>query len=194
VSQDILARLTHIGDPTMLFLGGLGVFLYLWSDDERRILAHRWVMAFGLCVLLTVVSKFVFHLIRWNEGTAFRLLSPSGHVAIATGFYGCCATMLTARSSRAVRILVCISTILLLSLIAASRLVLGLHSIPEIIVAFGIGGASLAVFAFHEGHRVQVRLNAGQMISLILLVFFTYYMPRLNGEALIINFVQRIDR
>lgn len=193
MSQDLLARFTNLGDPVMLLLGGLGVFFYLWSDDERRILARRWAMAFGLCVLLTVISKFAFHLIRWNETNSLRLLSPSGHVAIGTGFYGGCAIMLTSLCSRVVRVLVCIGTALLLALLAASRVLLGLHSVPEIIVAFAIGGASLAVFAY-TGSRRQMRLNAGQVISLIFLIFFTYYMPRVSGETFIVHVVQGIDR
>lgn len=192
--QDIILRFTSLGDPMMLLLGGLGVFFYLWSDDERRILACRWAVAFGLCVLLTVISKFVFHLIRWNEGSSLRLLSPSGHVAIGTGFYGGCAIILTSLSSRAIRVLVCIGTVLLLGLLAASRVLLGLHSVPEIIVAFAIGGASLAVFVLYPGKGRPVRVNAGQVISLILFVFLTYYMPRVSGEALIIHAVQMIDR
>ncbi len=62
--QDLLKRLTDLGDPTLLLLGGLGVFFYLWSDDARRALARSWAVAFGLCVLLTVTSKFAFYLMN----------------------------------------------------------------------------------------------------------------------------------
>ena len=52
--QDLLKRFTDLGDPTLLSFGGLGVFFYLWSDDERRVLARSWALAFGLCVFLTI--------------------------------------------------------------------------------------------------------------------------------------------
>src|SRR5260370_39253151 len=91
--QDLLKRLTALGDPTLLLLGGLAVFFYLWSDDQRRALARSWAVAFGLCVVLTIASKFAFLLIGGNQANSFALRSPSGHVAIATGFYGCGALM-----------------------------------------------------------------------------------------------------
>src|SRR5690606_38300558 len=151
--QVFFAKLTHRGDPLLLLLCGLGVFFHLWSADDRRDLAYGWAVAFGICLVLTVAGKFIFHLIRWNDGTALRLLSPSGHVAIGTGFYGCCAIMLASERSRAVRAFLAIAAALLLGLIAVSRLVLQLHSVPEIAAAFAIGGVSLAVFAFHPGSR-----------------------------------------
>jgi membrane-associated phospholipid phosphatase len=156
-------------------------------------LARSWAVAFGLCVLLTIVGKFVFHLVRWNEENSLRLLSPSGHVAVGTCFYGCCAIMLTARRSRAVRVLVWVGTSLLLGMLAASRLMLGLHSVPEIMVAFAIGGASLVVFTLHSGNTRPIPLNAGQVISLLFLIFVTYYMPPIDGEALIAHVIQMID-
>lgn len=188
--QDLPAKFSNLGDPILLLLGGLGVFFYLWSAEERRALAHRWAVAFGLCVLLTVVSKFVFHSIRWNEANSLRLVSPSGHVAMGTGFYGCCAIMLTARRSRAVRVLVCVGTALLLGMLAASRVMLGGHSVPEVMVAFAIGGASLVVFTHEPGTGQPIPLNARQLISLLFLIFVAYYTPHIDGEALIDHVVQ----
>jgi hypothetical protein len=191
--QDLALKLTNLGDPMMLLLGGLGVFFYLWSADERRNLARSWALAFGLCVLLTILSKLVFHLIRWNEANSLRLLSPSGHVAIGTGFYGCCAIMLAAGRSRAASVLICLGTVLLLGILAASRFMLGLHSVPELVVAFAIGGASLAVFTRHPGNGRPIALNAGHVISFLFLIFFTHLVPRVDGEAVIVHIIQKIN-
>lgn len=189
--QGFLATITHLGDPVLLLLCGLAVFFYLWSGDERRGIARSWAVAFGICVLLTLAGKFVFHLIRWNEGNALRLLSPSGHVAIGTGFYGCCAIMLAAQYGRAVRALIWIGTALLLGMIAASRL--ALHSVPEIILAFAIGGASIGIFMLHPGNSRPIQLHSGQMVTLIILMAVAYYMPRVSGEKLILHLVRGLD-
>src|SRR5260370_30630671 len=85
--QDLLKRFTDFGDPTLLLLGGLGVFFYLWSDDERRVLAGSWALAFGLCVFLTIASKVAF-LIGGRQTRSFGRRLPSGYVAIVTGFFG----------------------------------------------------------------------------------------------------------
>src|ERR1700732_2822064 len=107
MQQDSLKKFSELGDPTLLLLCGLGVFFYLWSVDERRSLARGWAVAFGLCVFLTVMSKFAFYLVGSNQSNSFRLQSPSGHVAIGTGFYGCCALLLAAgrRPGPGIRIL-----------------------------------------------------------------------------------------
>lgn len=188
----LLERFTLLGDPTLLLLGGLALFFYLWSSEERRALAPGWAVAFLLCVFLTVASKFTFYLVGWNDAKAWRLLSPSGHVAIATGFYGCCAMMLAAGRSPTVRRLIYIGTVTLLGMLAASRLLLGLHSIPEIVVAFAIGVFCLAVFKVHPSTRRPIVLNAGHVISLLLLIGVAHY-GRVNGEPLIARIVQKVD-
>ena len=191
--QDFLGRFTKLGDPLLLLLGSLGVFFYLWIADERRDLARSLASALALCVLLTVAGKVVLHLVRWNDGNSLRLLSPSGHVAIGTGFYGCCAIMLTARSNRAVRVVVCTGTALFLGVLASSRFMLGLHSVPEIMVAFAIGGASLVVFTMESMPYWRIPLNPRHVVSLVILIFVAYSMHRVDGESLIIRVVQTIN-
>lgn len=188
--QDLPAKLTNLGDPILLMLGAVGIFFYLWSAEERRVLARGWALAFGVCVLLTIFSKFVFHLVRWNQGSLLRLLSPSGHVAIGTGFYGCCAILLTIGYGRAVRVLVGAGAVLLIGVLAASRLMLGLHSVLEIVVAFAIGGISLVVFTLYPNSERSAPLKAGHVICLLFLIFVAYYVPHVDGETLIIKAVQ----
>jgi len=190
--QDLLKRLTDLGDPTLLLLGGLGVFFYLWSDDARRALARSWAVAFGLCVLLTVTSKFAFYLIGGKEANSFALRSPSGHVAIATGFYGCCALMLAAGRGQAERMLICVGTVMLVGILAASRIMLGLHTVPEIAVGFAIGAFSLVVFGIHLSGKQPIMLNAGQVIALLLLIGVAHS-SHVDGETLIRHLVRKID-
>jgi PAP2 superfamily len=188
--QDLLKRLTDLGDPTLLLLGGLGVFFYLWSDDERRALARSWAVAFGLCVFLTIISKFAFYL--GNQRISSALRSPSGHVAIATGFYGCCALMLAAGRGQTLRVLICVGTVMLVGMLAASRLMLGLHTVPEIAVGFAIGAFSLVVFGIHLSGEQPIMLNAGQVIALLLLIGVAHS-SHVDGETLIWHLVRKID-
>jgi membrane-associated phospholipid phosphatase len=188
--QDLLKRFTDFGDPTLLLLGGLGVFFYLWSDDERRVLAGSWALAFGLCVFLTIASKVAF-LIGGTQPRSFGLRSPSGHVAIGTGFYGCCALMLAAGRSQAARVLICVGTVMLVGMLAASRIMLGLHTVPEIVVAFVIGAFCLVVFGVHLSGGQPIMLNAGQVIALLLLIGVAHS-SHVDGESLIRRLVQKI--
>jgi hypothetical protein len=190
--QGLLEKFTDLGDPMLLLLGGLAVFFYLWSADERRVLARSWGVAFGLCVFLTITSKFAFHLIGGSQPNSFRLLSPSGHVAIGIGFYGCCAMMLAAGRSHAARVFICVGTAMLLGMLATSRIVLGLHTVPEIAVAFAIGALSLVLFGIYLGNGRPIVLNAGQVIALLLLIDVAHY-SHVDGESLIRRVVQKVD-
>src|SRR5260370_15404443 len=191
--QDLLKRLTALGDPTLLLLGGLAVFFYLWSDDQRRALARSWAGAFGLCVVLTIASKFAFLLIGGSQGNSFVLRSPSGHVAIAAGFYGCCALMLAAGRSQAEGMLICVGTVMLVGMLAASRIMLGLHTAPEIAVGFAIGAFSLVVFGMHLSNEQPIMVNAGQVIALLLLIGVAHSLRVVDGETLIRHLVRKIE-
>jgi undecaprenyl-diphosphatase len=190
--HDLVKRLTDLGDPTLLLLGGLAIFFYLWSDDERRALAPSWAVAFGLCVFLTITSKFAFYLIGGKQPNSFTLRSPSGHVAIATGFYGCCALMLAAGRGQAERVLICVGTVMLVGMLAATRIMLGLHTAPEIAVGFAIGAFSLVVFGIHLSGGQPIMLNAGQVIALLLLIGVAQS-SHVDGDTLIRHLVQKID-
>jgi hypothetical protein len=190
--ENLLKKFTGLGDPTLLLLAGLGLFLYLWSDDERRALARSWAMAFGLCVFLTIVGKLAFYLIAWNQPNSFALRSPSGHVAIATGFYGCCALMLADGRDQAARVLICVGTVVFVGMLAASRIMLGLHTVPEIAVGFAIGAFSLAVFGIHLSGGPPIILNAGQVIALLLLIGVAHS-SHIDGEPLIRHLVQKVN-
>jgi undecaprenyl-diphosphatase len=190
--ENLLKKFTGLGDPTLLLLAGLGVFFYLWSDDERRALARSWAVAFGLCIFLTIMGKFAFYLIAWNQPNSFVLRSPSGHVAIATGFYGCCALMLAAGRGQAARVLVCVGTVVLVGMLAASRIMLGLHTVSEIAVGFAIGAFSLALFGIHLSGGRPIMLNAGQLIALLLLIGVAHS-SHIDGEPLIRHLVQKMD-
>ena len=63
-------------------------------DNDRRQMAGAWAQSVGLCIGLIFVSKLVLHVYGRAELGPFRLFSPSGHVAIATSFYGNLAILL----------------------------------------------------------------------------------------------------
>jgi membrane-associated phospholipid phosphatase len=191
--QALLEKFTEIGDPTLLLLGGLALFFHLWSREERRPLARDWAIAFGLCVLLTLFGKFVLHLAGAGAPGPFRLRSPSGHVAIGTVFYGGCAMIFAASRGPVARVLIHGATAALLGLLAASRLMLGLHSVAEVAAAFAIGGFCLAVLAVRRGQRRPVAVDVRGAVALLLLIGVAHYC-RVDGEALIGRLAQGVDQ
>jgi hypothetical protein len=175
-------KFTDLGDPTLLLFGGLGIFFYLWSHPTAQQVARDWAVAFGLCIALTIASKIVLHLID-DRSHAGRLRSPSGHVAIATTFYGGCVLLLTSGKGMLTRLLAGFVAALFLVALAGSRVVLGLHTLPEIAVAFLIGIFCLGLFA-HTLSRGPAPGDGGQLVALLLLLAVTRF-ARVDGEGFI---------
>jgi hypothetical protein len=130
------------------------------------------------------------HLVAGSEQTSV-VRSPSGHAAIATGFYGCFALMLATGRSQAVRVLLCVGTAMLVGMLAASRLMLGLHTVPEVAMGLAIGVLSVVVFSVRVIGVRPIVLNAGQVVALLVLIGVAHSSP-IDGEALIRQLAQQI--
>lgn len=123
---------------------------------------------------LTIIAlKLVFHACG-HTITDVHVISPSGHVAFGTVFYGAVAIMLAAGHSRSLRLLARVATILLLLAIGISRVRVGAHSTAEVLIGFVVGGAAVALFAFLHAWASRPKLPwipvaAGFAAALVLL-------------------------
>jgi PAP2 superfamily len=190
MTDSLLRKLGELGDPTLLLLGGFAVFFYLWSDDDRRQAASAWGLTIALCATLTIASKFALYIVGWSHVPALRLQSPSGHVAVATAFYGGCAMLLATGRPGPFRFAVWLVASLLVAMLAASRVMLGLHSVPEIVIGLSIGIACLLVLAKRLARQPAAH-NAGQLIALVLLVIVVR-VTHVDGEGLVAHMAQQV--
>jgi hypothetical protein len=111
-------------------------------------------------------------------------------VAIATAFYGNCAMLLAMGHGRTFGLAVFGGTAVLIAFLAVSRMLLGLHSVPEIAVALVIGLASLSPFHLSLATRPIV-LRAGQPIALLVLIGVVR-ISNVDGEALVAHLARDI--
>ena len=190
MSPGLVKRFTELGDPTLLLLAALAMFFYLWIDNDRRQMAGAWAQSVGLCIGLIFVSKLVLHVYGRAEFGPSRLFSPSGHVAIATSFYGNLAILLARGHSRIFGIALFAGAALLIVLLAASRVVLRLHSLPEIAIALTIGLVALRPFYLSLA-RHPIIISAGQPIALLVLLAVVRAV-HIDGEALIGHLAQNV--
>jgi membrane-associated phospholipid phosphatase len=113
---------------------------------------RRWRLALALAVSIAastgtiLVLKLLFHACG-HAITDANVVSPSGHVAFGAVFYGALAIMLASGHDRFVRIAAAIGTVLLLVAFGISRVRVGAHSVPEVVIGFMVGGAAIALFA-----------------------------------------------
>ena len=132
----------------------MSIYALLFGIFMLRKKQRYWLLALVVAVpggmLLNVFMKEIFN--RARPGFTDPLVTlttysfPSGHVAGATLFYGVLAAYLIAHISKwHGRIAVVVTAILLVALVALSRLYLGVHYLSDVLGAAAEGVAWLAL-------------------------------------------------
>ena len=148
VVVDLFGVLTQLGDPWFL-LGALAV-LYAVGDRlgvDRREVGFVFATAF-VALGVTLALKSAFALPRPPGALADGYGFPSGHALGATVVWGTGALVLDA-GRRRTRLALAGSVI---SLVALSRVVIGVHYVVDVVVGFVIGVVLIGI-AFAVGPR-----------------------------------------
>jgi membrane-associated phospholipid phosphatase len=104
--------------------------------------AGWWLAAVGFCVGLTGILKIFF----FGCPPIVNLHSPSGHTSLSTLLYGALALVIAVDGGNLRLLMVVGGGAGLIFTIAASRLLLDAHSMPEIASGLVIGVAALILF------------------------------------------------
>jgi len=144
----VMIALTELGDAAVVLplivvvLGWL-----LWSRSWRA--AAYWLAAVTVGAALTLALKAGLHLPRPEPiyaGLA-RHAFPSGHAAMSVVIYGFLGVLIGQGVSPRARVALASSVILLVSLIAFSRLYLGAHWLSDALGGLAFGTAWVALLA-----------------------------------------------
>ena len=144
-----MRAVTELGAaPVISGLGLLAATVYVVRREWRRLATLFLVLPGG--VLLNEILKFAFHRPRPHFAHPLVVLTsysfPSGHTAAAMLFYGLMAVVVarTARTWRR-RVLAVLGALLLIGLVAFSRLYLGAHFLSDVLGAMAEGLAWLSL-------------------------------------------------
>jgi membrane-associated phospholipid phosphatase len=140
-----LLAFTDFGDAAVLIPLSIAMLLWLLFYNSRAM--AWWVIAVGFCVGMTAILKIFFY----GCPPASDMRSPSGHTAFSLLVYGAIAFVAAVPGGGFRRLLVIGIGAGLIVTIAVSRLLLDVHTLPEVGLGLVIGSASLVVFA--ENHR-----------------------------------------
>jgi membrane-associated phospholipid phosphatase len=166
--------LTGFGDLAVLLpLAGI-IFVWLLLNGAPRAAAW-WTFSVVVCSGVTAVLKIVF----WGCPPIFDLRDPSGHTSLGTLVYGAAALITALEGSRWLRRIAAAGGIAVILAIGATRLRLDVHSVPEVVLGWVIGGASLALFA-----RAYCRLRPRNARLAPYLVGAVVLALALHGQAL----------
>ena len=168
----ISPAISSLADAALLLPAAIFVLLYLAVLREGRLM-FAFAASLGAAALTTIALKLVFHACG-HTITETRVISPSGHVAFGAVFYGALAIMLATGHGRAVRLLGSAATVLLVLAVGISRVRTGAHSTAEVLIGFGVGGASVGLFALMHAWAGRPRLSwipiaAGFAVAIVLL-------------------------
>jgi PAP2 superfamily. len=134
--------ITGFGNAAVLTPLTFAIAVWLFAARRSR-LALAWLLAVGLAGGVTAALKIYFS----GCGLApLQVHSPSGHTAFSTVVWGGLGLLIGRRSSLT-RVGARLAALLLVGLIAWSRLALGAHTPAEVIAGLLIGGLALAAFA-----------------------------------------------
>ena len=139
--------------------------------------ASVWLIVVTATFVAMVALKLIF--LSCSPAFApFDVLSPSGHVAAATVVAGGLAAILGRR-----RDIILPVALLGAVVVGISRLALGVHSLPEVLIGALVGLAGAAALLRFSG--TPPRLNPAPLIAVIVAVAVLFHGLHLPAEAAI---------
>jgi undecaprenyl-diphosphatase len=133
---------------------GISVFTVILGLALAQRHKWYWVLALGLSVgggmLLNSVLKLIFHRQRpvWDDPILVLTTNsfPSGHAAAATLFYGFLSVYVWAHVQElSLRIACVAASVVMIALVAFSRMYLGVHYLSDVLAAISISTAWLVL-------------------------------------------------
>ncbi len=131
--------LTRLGEAQILLPAALLAALALLRRAEARPLLARWVALLGAATLVTIATKVAF--IGWGIGWAeVNFTGVSGHAMFAAAVYPLLLGVLASGAPRSGRLFAIFAASMLALLVGVSRVVVGAHSVSEVIAGLLVGG------------------------------------------------------
>lgn len=166
--------LTDFADEAVILPVVLAVTIALAAQGWRRG-AVAWVGVVTATFAVMLVLKLVF-LACWPVFWPMDIHSPSGHVAAATIIAGGLSMLLLRRHLGILPIAALAATV-----IGISRLALGVHSLPEVLLGAAVGLAGAAVLVRLAGP--VPRLKPKPLLAAVLLTAMVFHGLHMPAEA-----------
>ena len=196
VGNAVMIALTELGDAAvMLPLIAVVLGWLLWFRSWRA--AAYWLAAVAFGAGLTLALKAGLHLPRPEPIYAglSRFAFPSGHAAMSVVIYGFLGVLIGRGISPRARVALASSAILLVSLIAFSRLYLGAHWLSDVLggLAFGTAWVALLAIAYLRRSMTSTRTHGLAATVLATLVVAGVWHVSAQHAADTERYAQRVE-
>ena len=146
----LMIFITYLGNWQAIVGLGIVMLAILWSMKKKRE-AVFFATAVISGEIIKEILKFIFHKERPDISLALiqenGFSFPSGHAFMSVIFYGMiCYFIYQACKNKWQKIILLITTTILIFLIGYSRIYFGVHWISDVLAGWLIGGAVLAFF------------------------------------------------
>jgi membrane-associated phospholipid phosphatase len=163
--------LTDFADQAVIVPLVLATAITLAVQGWRRG-AVVWLLVVAVTLTATLILKLMFLACSPLFGPT-DVHSPSGHVAAATVVAGGFAAMLSGRPASILPVALLAGVV-----IGISRLVLGMHSLPEVIIGAVIGLVGAAALLRFAGPPPRLSIAAlGSVIVIVATLFHGLHLP-----------------
>ena len=165
--------LTRLGEAQVVLPCALLAAIVLLCKPDTRRLAIWWMLSLGAAITLTTASKLAF--IGWGVGSAeLDFTGISGHAMFASAVYPLLfGTLLAPPAPRGGAGCAIVAGFMLALLVGVSRVMIGVHSVSEVVAGLLVGGM---VSALVLGLVRMPRLSTGPIVPAAL-VLFAAWMP-----------------
>ena len=148
--------LTLLGDSGLLLPCAALIAVWLGVSPRTRNGAIRWVVIFGLGSSIVFASKLAF--LGWGIGNAtLDFTGVSGHAMFAAAIYPLLLGAVFAGQAIAWQRAAVALGVALALLVAVSRVMVGAHSVSEVVAGMAVGGV-VSAWALSRGHLPRVRV------------------------------------
>ena len=134
----IVRNITNLGDSSITSCITIVAAIYLVLIKEKRA-ALAIVAAFVVSASLIAILKITFYSACPGSIPLPALRSPSGHSAISLAVFGTIAAIISSSLATKWKPIPYVLVFLLAVPIAISRVLLGAHTVPEILAGLGLG-------------------------------------------------------
>lgn len=183
VGDHIMVICSELGDSAVIMPLVAAVLVWmLWQRRWRELL--YWLAAIGFAVLAVGLLKHMLHFPRpvtlYSGIDAYSF--PSGHATMSMVVYGYLAVLGAEAMHPRWHWLVYAATLLLVGLIALSRLYLGAHWLADVAGGIGLGSAWVALLAVARHYHIRTGERVHGIATLAPLVFATVGLWHVNSQ------------
>ena len=164
--------LTDFGDSAVTGTFALTTVIFLLVSKQKSA-AKAMAGAFLLTVFLIALGKITLYSRCHPQLAAFfDLRSPSGHSALSFAVYGTYAAIIASSQISWRKIVPYLFVAVLVLLIAASRVILGCHTVADVVVgsSIGLSVSFFMWFSFLRGRSIQCHRLSYTLAMLVMAI------------------------